>query len=515
MGEGQGEGGTEFKTDEAMKIPGYYLLFTMFVTGAAILVIEILGARIISPYYGTSLYVWSSLITVTLISLAVGYWRGGVIADSSPDGERLYSMIFEGAIYLALVPFLKTYILTKASSIDLRLGALLSAFALFFLPLTLLSMVTPYAVRLAVGRIEDVGKTTGLFYAASTVGSFVGAIATGFILIPLLHVDKIVYLLSMVLALLVIVPWILNRRLLKVSFALGLITVCSLFLFRSGQLPHAGEYKVIYKSESPYGEVRVVDGRSNRTLMLNGIVQGQMNRSGYPVNKYFYFTDALIESYRPDTKDALVIGLGIGALPRILKDRRIKVDAVEIDPVVGDVARRFFGFNDDAGRLFIDDGRYFIENTRNSYDFVYLDTYASDTIPYHLFSMESFISMKKILRDRGVLAINFHDHSDGEKAVSTKAILKTLKMVFKDVQVFEVEPWGDGGYRNISFLASMADLTPIIAGGKMIIPSPVSIDTEGGVIISDGYNPIDIMYAPVAKILRETTQKGFAKGLLG
>lgn len=494
-----------------MKIPGYYLIFTMFVTGASILVIEIVGARIISPYYGTSLYVWSSLITVTLLSLAVGYWRGGVIADSSPDGERLYSLIFEGAIYLALVPFFKTYILSSASSLDLRLGALLSSFALFFLPLTLLSMVTPYAVRLGVGRVEDVGKTTGLFYAASTMGSLAGAIATGFILIPLLHVDKIVYLLSMVLAILVAVPWILSRRFLKASLAFGLVAICSFFLFRTGELPHTGEYKVIYSSESPYGEVRVVEGRGNRTLMLNGIVQGQMNRSGYPVNNYFYFTDALIQSYRPDTKDVLVIGLGIGALPRILKDRGIKVDAVEIDPVVGDVARRFFGFNDDAGRLYIEDGRYFIEKTRSSYDFVYLDTYASDTIPYHLFSMESFLSMKKIMRESGVLAINFHDYRDAWKAASTKAILKTLKMVFKDVQVFEVEPWGDGRYRNISFLASMADLTPTLVGGKILIPNPVSIDAEGGVLISDGYNPVDIMYAPMAKILRETTQKSFAK----
>lgn len=114
------------------------------------------------------------------------------------------------------------------------------------------------------------------------------------------------------------------------------------------------------------------------------------------------------------------------------------------------------------------------------------------------------------MRERGVLAINFHDYRDARKAVSTKAILKTLKTVFKDVLVFEVEPWGEGRFREISFLASMANLTPTLAGGKMMLPGPVSIDTEGGVVISDGYNPIDIMYAPMAKIMRETTQKGFA-----
>lgn len=500
-----------------MKTP--YLYITVFMTGAAILVIEILGARVISPYFGASLYVWSSLITVTLVSLAVGYWRGGIIADSSPDGGRLYSIIFESAVYLAATPYIKSFIMNGTSSLDIRLGALLSAFALFFLPLTFLSMVTPYAIRMAVGRIEDVGKTTGILYAASTIGSLTGAILAGFVLIPLFHVDKIVYIISITLALLAAVPWILERKPLKVAAAATLIVVCLVSAAYSGQLSQAGELKVIYTAGSPYGDIKVVDGNSRRTLLLSGVAQGQMEGSGRPVNRYSYFMDALMQAYTPDARDALVLGLGMGAIPKILKERGIKVDSVEIDPVVADAARSFFGFDDKTGRLYIEDGRYFIENTANSYDCIFMDTYASDAIPYHLFSVESFSAMKKLLNEDGMLAINFHDYSDPQKAVTSQSILKTLRMTFKDVLVFEIEPWHDRRYRNIAFIASNNGLIPrgVPHDGffRSGVPSPINIGMDDGVALTDGYNPIETMYAPLSVNTREKSRKAFPGEILG
>lgn len=498
-----------------MRIP--YLYFTVFMTGAAILVIEILGARIISPYFGASLYVWSSLITVTLVALAVGYRRGGVISDSSPDGKRLYSIIFESAVYLALLPFIKGSVISWTSSLDLRVGAILSAFALFFLPLTLLSMVTPYIGRLVVERMEDVGKTMGNVYAASTVGSLTGAILTGFVLIPNFHVDKIVYILSITLAGLALIPWMMERKALKVAAVATLIVFCLFSVSYSRQLQQGGGFKVIYAAGSPYGEIKVVDGNSGRSLLLSGIVQGQMDEAGRPANKYFYFMDSLVHAYKPEAKDALVLGLGIGAMPRILKEREISVDTVEIDPVVVDAARNYFGFNDEMGRIYIDDGRYFVENSSNSYDCIFLDVYASDVIPYHLFSVESFFAMNRILRRDGLLVINFHDYSDGRKAVSTQSILKTLRTVFKSVLVFETEPWHDRRFRSITFAASNGALTPKGMQGetRLNIPNPIDIDTEYGVVLSDGYNPIETMYAPVAAAHREIARKAFPKDILG
>lgn len=488
-------------------------------TGAAILVIEILGARIVGPYFGASLYVWSSLITVTLVSLAVGYWRGGIIADSSPDGERLYSIIFESAVYLAVTPYIKSFIMNGTSSLDIRLGALLSAFALFFLPLTFLSMVTPYAIKLAVGSIKDIGKTTGILYAASTIGSLTGAILTGFILIPLFHVDKIVYILSITLALLAVIPWILDRKPLKVAAAATLILVCLVSASYSGQLARAGAFNVIYNAGSTYGDIKVMEGVSRRSLLLSGVAQGQMDGSGRPVNRYFYFMDALVHTYKPDARDVLVLGLGMGAIPKILKERGLKVDAVEIDPVVADAARSFFGFDDKTGRLYIEDGRYFIENTANSYDCIFMDTYASDAIPYHLFSVESFSAMKKLLNEDGVLTINFHDYSDSQKAVTSQSILKTLRIAFNNVLVFEIEPWHDRRYRNIAFIASKGELIPKgiqnVSFFKSGVPNPINIKMDDGVVLTDGYNPIETMYAPLSVITREKSRKAFPREILG
>lgn len=499
-----------------MKIPKYYLLFTMLITGASILVIEILGARIISPFFGVSLYVWSALISVTLISLAIGYWRGGIIADSEPDEDKLYTIIFQSAVCLLIIPFIKTFVLSRMGFFGLRIGALLSASILFAAPLILLSMVTPYAVRLTARKIEGVGRTTGMLYAISTVGSFVGAIIAGFFLIPVFHADKVVYLLSLILAVLVVVPWLLNRKPLKAVLAMGLIIVCLFLLFHAVKLPQAAGMKVIYKAESLYGEIKVLDTASDRSLLISGIVQGRVNTSGYPIDNYFYYMDGFIQTYRPDVKDSLVVGLGAGSLPRILGRKKIKVDTVEIDPVIGDVAKRFFGFNE--GKLYIEDSRYYIANTLNTYDHIFLDAFGSEMLPYHLFSIESFMEMKKILKKGGILTINFHDFKDTEKAISTQSILKTLRKVFSNVLVFDLQPWYGGIYRNIAFIASMEELIPknqivkieVPAGmPELRVPKPIDINIKKGVVLSDGYNPIQRIYNPVAEAMRSDTLKAF------
>src|SRR6476659_2288813 len=123
-----------------------FLYFTAATTGAAILVVEILGAKMLSPYVGTSHFVWTAQITVTLISLALGYYLGGVMVDRSPRLDRLFFCILFAAFYLAVSVLAVKQVAYTFLEQNLALGALLSSAALFFVPLTLLAAVGPFLI---------------------------------------------------------------------------------------------------------------------------------------------------------------------------------------------------------------------------------------------------------------------------------------------------------------------------------------------------------------------------------
>jgi MFS family permease len=165
----------------AVERTGLYL--TVFLTGGAVMVIELLGTRIIAPFYGVSLYVWSSLISVALIALAIGYFAGGRWADRAKR-TGLSLVISLAALCILLIPWITRPVLLVTDALGLRAGALVSALVLFSPSLILLGMVGPYAVKLATSRLKGVGASAGSIYAVSTLGSVVGTLLLGFFLFP-------------------------------------------------------------------------------------------------------------------------------------------------------------------------------------------------------------------------------------------------------------------------------------------------------------------------------------------
>ena len=183
------------------------LYLTVTITGAAVMILELLGTRIIGPFYGVSLYVWSSLIAVTLIALALGYFFGGLIADRFP-AVRLAHIILSSAVTTVTIPFLTGPILHATDSLGLRAGAFASALLLFTLPLTALAMVGPYVIKRATRDLSGVGTAAGSVYAISTVGSVAGTLLLGFFLLPMFGTRAIIFSLSLSLALLaILVAW--------------------------------------------------------------------------------------------------------------------------------------------------------------------------------------------------------------------------------------------------------------------------------------------------------------------
>jgi len=176
-----------------------FVLVASFVVGAISVVLEILGTRVISPYYGTTIYVWSSLIGVTLASLAVGYAVGGWAADRWPDRRGLAAAMVGSALWLLCVPWMRHGVLAATTALGLKVGSFASAAALFAPPLVLMSMTGPIAIRLLTSDMTFVGRGVGRIYGFSTAGSLLGAILTGFVFIPSFSVSNVLEAAAVVL----------------------------------------------------------------------------------------------------------------------------------------------------------------------------------------------------------------------------------------------------------------------------------------------------------------------------
>ena len=166
-------------------IPDWALLATAFITGACVLIIELMGTRVLAPYFGSGIYTWSALIAVTLAALASGYAFGGRIADRLPRADILYNICLAAGLWTLSTPMLARPLLPIMIQLsDMRIGVLLSSLFLYFPNLFLLGAIGPFVIRLMTTDREVVGSVSGRVFAVSTIGSLLGALATGFVLIP-------------------------------------------------------------------------------------------------------------------------------------------------------------------------------------------------------------------------------------------------------------------------------------------------------------------------------------------
>ena len=166
-----------------------------FVSGFCIMTIEMLGARILSPYFGGSLSVWGSIITIFMLALALGYLLGGRLSTKNPNAIT-YAMFFilAAAFSLPVIlfadPIMEPIFLTIA---DPRYGSLFASIFLFFIPTSILGMISPYSVRLMVESQEHSGHMAGLLYFISTLGSAAGTLGTSFYFVLWLEVNQILW----------------------------------------------------------------------------------------------------------------------------------------------------------------------------------------------------------------------------------------------------------------------------------------------------------------------------------
>jgi MFS family permease len=169
---------------------------TVFGCGWVLMGLEILGGRMLSPDFGSGVWVWGSVIGVFLLALSIGYFLGGLLSERFPHGLGLTVVILLAAASIVPVAFWHSAVSSFFAALDLheRWGALLAAMTLFLAPCVLLGVVSPYAIRLVPWSLSKVGASAGTLYAISTVGSFLGCLHTAFYLILWAGIRNILYL---------------------------------------------------------------------------------------------------------------------------------------------------------------------------------------------------------------------------------------------------------------------------------------------------------------------------------
>jgi len=435
-----------------------YLIATAAVCGALVMVIEVMGSRVLGPFFGVSLFVWTALITVTLVALALGYAAGGMLSDRRSSPDYLYGIIVAAGVLALLVPVLKGPVLKAALPVGLRSGALLSSLILFGPSLFLLGAVSPYLVKIAAGEMAKIGRTVGALYAISTLGSFLGTVVTGFVLIAHFGTDRIFAVTGGILIVLGAGYFALFRR----TYAV-LIALLPVFLVPTGGtavskvMPDGTRATRLLNEDTFYGNLKVVDytygAIHTREMLIDGAIQGGIDvNTGLPIYGYFYFLEFLPYAVNPAGKSCLVIGLGAGLVPPWYERRGIATDVIDINPRVVDAARRYFDFRT-SGDVIIADARYHLNRTDRRYDYIILDVFNGDTIPSHILSLEALQLVRRRLTERGVLAVNVigslrHD------TLMTASVVRTMQAAFGTVELYPTFSPDEGeGFGNVVVLA--------------------------------------------------------------
>ncbi len=501
---------------------GLYL--TVFVTGAAVMVIELLGTRVIAPFYGTSLYVWSSLISVTMIALACGYFIGGRWADRA-KAAGLPLIISLAGLAVLYIPWATRPVLLATDPLGLRAGAFVSALALFAPSLTFLGMVGPFAVKLATAGLDGVGTSAGAIYGVSTLGSVLGTLLLGFFLFPLVGSRAILIGLSAMLLLLGIAATLFQqpqRRggwaapLPVLLLALPLLTL----VFGAGRdETDAGRFLVRSEVESLYGWVRVIDQPEYhlRLLTSDASMIGAASLTTGANQLSYQKIVQLIPAMAPPVRRALLIGQGAGHMAMVLKQRYgIDTDTVEIDPAVADAATRHFGFVP-TGDVRVGDGRYEMRRLRGPYDLIIHDCFTGGSEPAHLLTVEALSQLRGLLSEEGVLAVNFVAIGQQGRDPALASVFRTVRAVLPHVSAFISEPGED--FNDFIFLASSRPIDPAAPSlapeqRAWLQQRAMRIDPAHGVLLTDDLNPLEHLQTAKAESYRRFVLEWLGADLL-
>lgn len=447
----------EAQTSSNEKMIGiWYLYVTVFAGGMVTLAVELSASRLLGNVFGTSNIVWANVIGLILLYLTIGYFVGGRWADRSPHFRTLYRIMIWAAFLSALIPLVSRPVLQLAAqavasvNAGLGFGAFFVILILFSVPITLLGMVSPFAIRLGIHDAKDAGRISGQIYAISTLGSLVGTFLPVLFIIPELGTFRTFLLFSGILygVALIGLLWSVGIRALFWLWMPVLIGVLSVIALNGYLRPAAEGQTILLDDETAYNYIQVVETQEGyRYLLLN---EGQGVHSIYHPDiyryngtwDYFLTAPYFNTDYQPDDVESLlVIGLAAGTIPRqyqaVYGD--IPMTGVEIDGGIIEAGEQFFDMNAElmpSLETYAQDGRYILNQLDEQFSVIAIDAYRPPYIPWHLTTVEFFQEIEQHLTDDGVVAINVGRTSEDRRLVD--ALARVMSEVYPSIYAIDV-----------------------------------------------------------------------------
>lgn len=417
-----------------MGTPYTDLKIIVFLSGAIIMILEILGFRILAPHFGYSVYVSGSLVGIVMVALALGYFFGGRLADRKPEKLILFKLILLADIYLIIITVFYLDLIESIAKFGIIYGSVLSSVFLFGPSIILLGMVPPFIIKLMTKDTSIVGSVAGNITAIGTVGSILGTFGATFILIPKIGSHLTMQVSAVVLMLIALWGLVVKRK----EYAVLLLLF---FVFGISSEQH--DPSIIHKRETPYNLIKVTrhkNGRLFLKLNSNLWIHSIYNPDSELTGSYYDYVN--IAPVIADAKDVLVLGMGAGTSVRqLLHFFDVNVDAVEIDPGIIETGKDFFGLQESSRlRIYAEDARPFLQNTDKKYDVINLDVYHGGIYaPFYVLTKEFFRSVYDHLNQDGVLAINvICTYKKENRTLLVNAVGKTIDTVFPSIYKIEM-----------------------------------------------------------------------------
>ncbi len=486
-----------------------------FTSGAIIMGLEIATSRILTPVFGSTIYTWGSLIGVILSGLSLGYFLGGKVADNYPRFDKICGIVFSVGLFIVGIPFFAPFVVdaTVSTLPGTQFTPLIATFLLLIFPSVLLGFVSPYVIKLGTSTLQRVGNISGNLYSIATIGSIFGTFVTVFVLIPNLAVNQIIFGIGILLVASSLIGLGKPPKIIAVAILVILIVPWAPISMTS--VPHYGT--LIYEKETLFSHLDVTEYGDNRSLYLDGIRHSSMNLND-PLDLVIDYTEYfhLGMMFNPSFTDVLFVGGGAFTGPKnfLAVYPETKIDVIEIDSDVIDVAKNYFDLQDTPRlQIFNDDARKHLTIFDKKYDVIILDAYASTYVPYHLMTHEFFQTLEDRLEPDGVIVSNFIGSIEGKNSQMVKAVYNTMLQTFPVNYIFltEVKPTN---IQNVMIVSSnqpydfdRLDLYEIAKNN----PSSYlvdelsfddhfyqkSIDLSKAPIITDQRNPLEVMINPI------------------
>lgn len=430
----------------------YFLYLTEFFSGMSVMAVELGASRLMAPYFSSSQIVWTVIIGVIMIAMALGNVWGGRIADKNPSPDKLYGRLLLAAVWIALIPFAGRYLIAGISLLlavfitknFLVWAALFACLAVFAFPCVLLGTVTPSLVKYSVNSLDNNGKTVGELGALNTIGSIIGTFLPTFVTIPTVGTAITFLIFSGVLAAISII-YFFSKKTKLIKCVLSIVLILILGLTSSSFSFAFWEDDITLEDESIYNYLQVKETDSSVILSTNVLfgVQSILMKEAKLTGMYYdYALAAPVMAGIPQMDSPgsiLILGLGSGTFAKYCSEffPGTSIEGVEIDQKIAGLASEYFDLPDTV-KVSVYDGRSYLTASDKKYDVIMVDAYQDITIPFQMSSVEFFTEVQNHLTDNGVMVVNMNMKSQSEHSINDY-LCDTIGSVFHNVYTVPVQ----------------------------------------------------------------------------